>query len=103
MMSLHVLVLSSLKAASADRSPVVGSLLLLDAQGPGRMAGSVGMYAALNSLLSAQFNELRTLLLEDGRSAADGSYILARYNDPSTRPRFRRNEVLLPLADFELW
>lgn len=30
---------------------------------------------------------------------------LARYNDPSVKPRFRRNEVLLPLdeASFDLW
>ena len=35
---------------------------------------------------------------------ADGSdWVLARYNDPSTQPMFRRNEVLVPLKDFQLW
>ena len=53
--------------------------------------------------LPTQLSELRMLLSADGRTAADESYILARYNDPSTRPRFRRNEVLVPLADFSLW
>ena len=35
---------------------------------------------------------------------ADGSdWLLARYNDPSTKPMFRRNEVLIPIRNFELW
>ena len=54
-------------------------------------------------MVPAQLGELRMLLSEDERNPADDSYILARYNDPSTRPSFRRNEVLLPLTDFSLW
>ena len=53
--------------------------------------------------LTAQLSELRMLLSTDGRSAADDSFTLARYNDPSTPPRFRRNEVLIPLKKFSLW
>lgn len=35
---------------------------------------------------------------------ADGSgWLLARYNDPSTKPMFRRNEVLIPVRNFQLW
>lgn len=31
------------------------------------------------------------------------SWMLARYNDPSVKPRFRRNEILVELQDFDLW
>ena len=55
------------------------------------------------TMMFLQLNELRTLLAADGRTRADESYVLARYNDPSTRPRFRRNEVLIPLENFSLW
>ena len=35
---------------------------------------------------------------------ADGpDWLLARYNDPSTKPMFRRNEVLIPVRGFQLW
>jgi hypothetical protein len=30
-------------------------------------------------------------------------WALARYNDPSVAPVFRRNEVLIELKEFELW
>ncbi|EFJ39895.1 hypothetical protein VOLCADRAFT_84753 [Volvox carteri f. nagariensis] len=42
---------------------------------------------------------LRDLLLRDGLRPAPG-YQLARYNDPSTPPMLRRNEVLIRLDDF---
>jgi hypothetical protein len=47
--------------------------------------------------------ELRAALSRDRISVASHEWVLARYNDPSTRPMFRRNEVLLPVADFDLW
>jgi hypothetical protein len=37
------------------------------------------------------------------RAAEPGAWTLARYNDPSVKPRFRRNEVLIALQDFDLW
>ncbi len=43
--------------------------------------------------------QLRDLLIRDGLRAAAG-YQLARYNDPSTPPMVRRNEVLIRLDDF---
>lgn len=43
--------------------------------------------------------QLRDLLIRDGLRAAAG-YQLARYNDPSTPPLVRRNEVLIRLEDF---
>ncbi|GLC45313.1 hypothetical protein PLESTB_000308500 [Pleodorina starrii] len=42
---------------------------------------------------------LRDLLIRDGYQPAPG-YQLARYNDPSTPPALRRNEVLIRLTDF---
>ncbi|KXZ52379.1 hypothetical protein GPECTOR_9g423 [Gonium pectorale] len=42
---------------------------------------------------------LRDLLIRDGYSPAPG-YQLARYNDPSTPPALRRNEVLIRLDGF---
>lgn len=39
----------------------------------------------------------------DGLEAAGPDWTLARYNDPRTLPPFRRNEVLVPLGDFDLW
>ena len=45
--------------------------------------------------------ELRTKLLSAGLKAREG-YVTARYNDPSVDARFRRNEVLIELQDFQL-
>lgn len=39
----------------------------------------------------------------DLKLKSPSDYIVARYNDPSTKPIFRRNEVLVELDDFELW
>lgn len=44
---------------------------------------------------------LRGTLVADGLKPGSG-WALARYNDPGTLPPFRRNEVLIPLTDFEL-
>jgi hypothetical protein len=43
---------------------------------------------------------LRAALLRDGLAPAVG-YRLARYNDPTVLPPFRRNEVLIDLPGFE--
>jgi len=48
--------------------------------------------------------QLLAALQEAGLQAADSSkWTLARYNDPSVKPRFRRNEVLIKLKMFDLW
>ena len=43
---------------------------------------------------------LRNFLLRDGLNPCPG-YVLARYNDPSTPPAVRRNEVLIELQDYQ--
>ena len=45
----------------------------------------------------------RRALEQDAVSGAAEDWVLARYQDPSTRPWFRRNEVLLQLSEFDLW
>lgn len=50
--------------------------------------------------------QLRDLVEKDGISVAGSQpAVLARYNDPSTPPLFRRNEILLPINEstFKLW
>ena len=46
---------------------------------------------------------LRQAMQKRGIVADGFDWLLARYNDPSTRPAFRRNEVLIPVKEFELW
>ncbi len=46
---------------------------------------------------------LRQAMQERGIVADGFDWLLARYNDPSTRPAFRRNEVLIPVKEFDLW
>ncbi|EFJ51522.1 hypothetical protein VOLCADRAFT_57138 [Volvox carteri f. nagariensis] len=50
-----------------------------------------------------QLDELRASLERDGLKPAGQTWTLARYNDPATPGPFRRNEVLLPLRDFDIW
>lgn len=45
----------------------------------------------------------RQTLKQDAVSATADDWVLARYNDPSTKSFFRRNEVMVQLADFDLW
>ena len=46
---------------------------------------------------------LRQALRQDEVPVDSDEYLLARYNDPSTMAVQRRNEVLIPIKDFELW
>ena len=46
---------------------------------------------------------LRSKLVADGLKPEGSTWWLARYNDPSVKPQFRRNEVLIPLVEFDLW
>lgn len=52
---------------------------------------------------SEQESALRQAMQRRGIVADGSDWLLARYNDPSTRPAFRRNEVLVPVKDFVLW
>lgn len=47
--------------------------------------------------------QLQAALHRNGIKPASDVWALARYNDPSTKPWFRRNEVLMPVDKFDLW
>ena len=51
----------------------------------------------------AEAQRLRAALARDGLAAVEGEWALLRYNDPGTWPPLRLNEVLVPLARFDLW
>lgn len=51
----------------------------------------------------AQLQTLRQKMARDKIQAVSETWTLARYNDPSTKGPFRRNEVLVPVENFDLW
>ncbi|KAK9822836.1 hypothetical protein WJX81_000491 [Elliptochloris bilobata] len=51
----------------------------------------------------AEAEKLRAALARDGMAFAGDDWALLRYNDPGTWPPLRLNEVLVPLAGFDLW
>lgn len=56
------------------------------------------------AVVDEQRATLKQKLEEDSVAIEDpDKWLLARYNDPSTKPKNRRNEVLIPLASFDLW
>lgn len=50
-----------------------------------------------------QVELLQAALPVHGLKPKTGKHIVARYNDPSTKAIFRRNDILIELQDFELW
>lgn len=52
---------------------------------------------------NARRHDLQQALQTDNIAYDSSKWILARYNDPSTKPAKRRNEVLIPLKDFDIW
>ena len=52
---------------------------------------------------SAQLLQLQGALARDNVMLASDDWLLARYNDPSTKGPFRRNEVMVPVQDFDIW
>lgn len=50
-----------------------------------------------------QLKRLREAMASDDLQAAANDWMLARYNDPSTKGPFRRNEVLVSVMNFNLW
>lgn len=87
---------SSLPAPNTDRISV--------AERPsGEYAATSFSGVADPQAASQKERELRVLMQKRGISAASEEWFLARYNDPSTKPMFRKNEVLIPVKDFDLW
>lgn len=92
--------LCSPAALPAPRNPAIKVL-----QQPG------GVYAAavFNGVATPRQcadvqQQLLAALREAGLSPQDpDSWVLARYNDPSVKPRFRRNEILMQLRSFDVW
>ena len=70
-----------------------------------------GIYAARSfpgmaddTAAQQQLQQLRDCMQRDGLQAKSSKdWLLARYNDPSTKPMFRRNDVLVELAIFDIW
>ena len=58
---------------------------------------------ALSYAVSKRQIMCREAVQGDAVKIASDDWMLARYNDPSTRPVFRRNEVLVKVKDFDLW
>jgi len=50
-----------------------------------------------------QLKSLRIAMARDDLQASAKDWTLARYNDPSTKGPFRRNEVLISVINFDLW
>ena len=50
-----------------------------------------------------QLKSLHAAMARDDLQAAANDWTLARYNDPSTKGPFRRNEVLVSVMNFDLW
>ncbi len=50
-----------------------------------------------------QLKSLQVAMARDDLQAAANDWTLARYNDPSTKGPFRRNEVLVSVMNFDLW
>jgi hypothetical protein len=55
------------------------------------------------SLTLRSYLACRRMLQKDGLQLSGEGWLLAQYNDPGTAPPFRRNEVLIPLHNFQLW
>ncbi|KAL0027314.1 hypothetical protein WJX77_012126 [Trebouxia sp. C0004] len=50
-----------------------------------------------------QLERLRVAMARDDLQGGATDWTLARYNDPSTKGPFRRNEVLISVTNFDLW
>lgn len=69
-----------------------------------------GIYAAVSfsgqadeAQVQQQLAHMRAGMAQDGLTAVADTYVVARYNDPSTKPIFRRNDILIPVSNFQLW
>ena len=53
--------------------------------------------------MQEQLQRLRGAMAAHGLRPKADDYLVARYNDPGTKAIFRRNDVLIELAEFQLW
>ncbi|KXZ41448.1 hypothetical protein GPECTOR_463g374 [Gonium pectorale] len=93
---------SALKAMPSLPAPNSDAVSLGRLEG-GVFAARVFSGVAREADSAAQAEALKASLVRDGLKTSSPVWTLARYNDPSTPGPFRRNEVLLPLEDFDLW
>jgi hypothetical protein len=96
--------------ASAAPPPLPGSGVVVRVDDGGIFVVREFGGVATPAVVAAEASALRRDAAAAGfaiREGAGGSapVRLARYNDPSVKPRFRRNEVMLPLDEgkFDLW
>lgn len=91
------------QAASSLPAPTDPAVRLQQQPG-GLYAAAVFNGVATPRRCAEMQQQLLDALHEAGLRVADpGAWVLARYNDPSVKPRFRRNEVLMKLEGFDLW
>ena len=69
-----------------------------------------GEYAALSfsgvadpKAAAEKEQELRRFIRSKGLSAKGGEWDLARFIDRSSKPMFRKHEILIAIEDFDLW
>jgi hypothetical protein len=94
-------------AGNAAAQPLPGSSVSVREDPGGIFAVREFSGVATPAQVAAEASALRAEVAAAGfRLGEKGAAVrLARYNDPSVKPRFRRNEVLLPLDErsFDLW
>jgi hypothetical protein len=97
---------SSSSSSSSTPSPLPGSPVKVRSHPGGLFAVREFSGVATPALVASEASALRADVAAAGFALKEGSAVrLARYNDPSVKPRFRRNEVLLALDEqaFDLW
>jgi hypothetical protein len=82
--------------------PRSDSITTRDEEG-GFFAAVVFNGVATGEIAQQRRDQLRRSLEADGVDFDPDKWILARYNDPSTKPAARKNEVLIPLKSFDIW
>ncbi|KAK9806065.1 hypothetical protein WJX73_010820 [Symbiochloris irregularis] len=91
-------------SADSKSIPEPSSSEVKTSRQPGGLWAARTFSGAANTQTSQQQADLlRQALLRAGLKPNSEQWVLARYNDPSTRPLFRRNEVLMPVDGFSLW
>jgi DNA gyrase inhibitor GyrI len=102
--SLAGVAVSCLQVSPASLPAPTDLAVQLQQRPGGIYAAAVFSGVATPRRCSEVSSELFTALQEARLKPVDSSsWMLARYNDPSVKPRFRRNEILVELQDFNLW
>jgi len=82
--------------------PQSDNIITRDEEG-GFFAAVVFNGVATGVVAEQKRDQLQKSLEADGVDFDSDKWILARYNDPSTKPAARKNEVLIPLKSFDIW